>query len=83
MGKILRDEKSELEQLRAENAALKAEKERSIKLKVSTKGGLSLYGLGRFPITLYREQWAKILEMADEIRAFVVAHDKELKSKGE
>jgi hypothetical protein len=51
-------------------------------MKVSEKGGLSIYGLGRFPITLYKEQWSKLLEMSDEIRAFLTSHDAELKSKG-
>ena len=50
-------------------------------LKVSEKGGLSVYGLGRFPVTLYKEQWVKLLDMSDDIRAFLKAHDSELKSK--
>jgi hypothetical protein len=50
-------------------------------MKVSEKGGLSVYGLGRFPITFYKEQWNKLLDMADDIRAFIRAHDAELKSK--
>jgi hypothetical protein len=48
---------------------------------VSEEGGLSVYGLGRFPVTLYKEQWLKLLEMADEIRQFIRAHDGELKAK--
>ena len=74
---------SELERLRAENAALKASTIRrgAVSLKVSEKGGVSVYGLGRFPVTLYKEQWAKLLDLADEIRAFIKAHDAELKSK--
>jgi hypothetical protein len=77
------DVKSELERLRAENAALKASaiKRGSVSLKVSEKGGVSVYGLGRFPVTLYKEQWAKLLDLADEIRSFIKAHDAELKSK--
>ena len=75
------DVQAELERLRAENAALKARGPRGISLKVSEKGGVSVYGLGRFPVTLYKEQWAKLLDMADEIRAFIKAHDKELKAK--
>ena len=54
---------------------------RGVSLKVSEKGGVSVYGLGRFPVTLYKEQWAKLLDMADEIRAFIKAHDSELKAK--
>jgi hypothetical protein len=68
---------AELERLRAENATLK----KGLSLKVSEKGGVSVYGLGRFPLTLYQEQWVKLLDMADEIRAFVVAHEPELKRK--
>lgn len=75
------DLKTELERLRGENESLKKAVAKRISLKVSEKGGLSVYGLGRFPITLYKEQWAGLLDMADEIRAFLSAHDKELKSK--
>jgi hypothetical protein len=49
---------------------------------VSEKGGVSVYGLGRFPVTLYKEQWAKLLDMADQIRGFIRDHDGELKAKG-
>ncbi len=73
--------KAEIERLRAENAALKARPGRSGSLRVSEKGALSVYGLGRFPVTLYKEQWARLLEMADEIRAFIREHDGELKAK--
>ena len=75
------DLKAELERLRAENAALKSRPARSVSLKVSEKGGLSVYGLGRFPVTLYKEQWTKLLDMADEIRAFLRENDARLKSK--
>ena len=75
------DVQAELERLRAENAALKARGPRGVSLKVSEKGGVSVYGRGRFPVTLYKEQWAKLLDMADEIRAFIKAHDGELKAK--
>jgi hypothetical protein len=73
--------RAELEKLRAENAALKNRKPGAVTLKVSEKGGLSVYGLGRFPITLYKEQWAKLLDLADEIRAFLRDNDAKLKSK--
>lgn len=73
--------REELERLRAENAALKKTSAKGISMKVSEKGGLSIYGLGRFPITLYKEQWAKLLDMADDIRAFMKANDAQLKSK--
>jgi hypothetical protein len=72
---------AEVERLRAENAALKARTTRGVSIKVSEKGGVSVYGLGRFPVTLYKEQWTKLLEMADEIRTFIQAHDSELKAK--
>jgi len=75
------DLRVELERLRAENAALKKGAARGVSLKVSEKGGLSVYGLGRFPVTLYKEQWIKLLDMSDDIRAFLKTHDAELKSK--
>ena len=75
------DLQAELARLKAENAALKQGASRGMSLKVSEKGGLSVYGLGRFPVTLYKEQWKKLLEMADEIRKFLSDHDAELKSK--
>lgn len=73
--------RAELEKLRRENAALKQGNVRGVSLKVSEKGGVSVYGLGRFPITFYKEQWLKLLDMADGIRAFIAEHEAELKSK--
>ncbi len=73
--------KAELERLRAENAALKSRGGRGVSLKVSEKGGVSVYGLGRFPVTLYQEQWLKLLEMADDIRAFIRENEARLKKK--
>ena len=75
------DLQAELERLRAENEALKRGAKRGTSMRVSEKGGVSVYGLGRFPVTLYKEQWLKLLAMADEIRAFIAAHDSELKTK--
>ena len=72
---------AEGERLKAENAALRAQTTRGVSIKVSEKGGVSIYGLGRFPVTLYKEQWTKLLDMADDIRAFLKAHDAELKTK--
>lgn len=72
---------AEVERLKVENAALKAQATRGGSMKVSEKGGVSVYGLGRFPVTLYKEQWTKLLDMADDIRAFIKAHDGELKAK--
>ncbi len=72
---------AELERLRAENESLKKAGSRGISLKVSQKGAVSLYGMGRFPVTLYKEQWLKILEMSDVIRAFIKDNDAALKTK--
>ena len=77
------DLKAELERLKAENERLKSQRGRSAGLKVSEKGGVSVYGLGRFPVTLYKEQWARLLDMADDIRAFIREHDGQLKTKAE
>ncbi len=76
------DLKNELERLRNENAALKKGAATGITMKVSEKGGLSVYGMGRFPVTLYKEQWLKLLDMSDDIRAFIAANEGKLKTKG-
>jgi len=73
--------KTEIDRLRAENEALKRPARGQLSLKVSEKGALSVYGMGRFPVTLYREQWQKLLGMADEIRAFIEQNDHLLKKK--
>jgi hypothetical protein len=73
--------KAELDRLRAENAALKARGGKGISMKVSEKGAVSVYGLGRFPVTLYQEQWLKLLDVADDIRAFIREHEGRLKKK--
>ncbi len=73
--------RAELERLKAENATLKARGSKGVSLKVSEKGGVSVYGLGRFPVTLYQEQWLKLLDMADEIRAFIGENAGKLKKK--
>ena len=77
------DIQAELERLRAENAKLKEEKNkpRDVTLKVSQKGAVSVYGLGRFPVTLYKEQWIKLLDMADDIRTFIRTNEPRLKTK--
>jgi len=71
----------ELERLRAENARLKKSASKGVSMKVSEKGGVSIYGLGRFPVTLYKEQWGKLLDMADDIRAFIRDNEGSLKAK--
>lgn len=73
----------ELERLRAENAALKARSAKGLSLKVSEKGAVSVYGLGRFPVTLYKEQWTKLLDMAEDIRTFIRENEAQLKAKEE
>ena len=75
------DTQAELARLRAENERLKARSGRGISMKVSEKGGLSVYGLGRFPVTLYQEQWLKLLDLGDQIRAFIREHQGELKKR--
>jgi hypothetical protein len=75
------DLQAEIARLKAENERLKDQRAHRVALKVSEKGGLSVYGLGRFPVTLYKEQWTKLLDMADDIRAFIRAHDAELKAR--
>jgi hypothetical protein len=72
---------AELERLRAENAQLKNKDKGGITLKVSEKGAVSLYGMGRFPVTLYKEQWLRILGNASEIEAFIRDNELRLKSK--
>jgi hypothetical protein len=74
---------AEVERLKAENAALKAQATRGVSMKVSEKGGVSVYGLGRFPVTLYKEQWARLLDMADDIRTFIRENESKLKAKAE
>jgi hypothetical protein len=73
--------RAELERLRAENESLKAKSGKGQSLRVSEKGGVSLYGLRRFPVTFYADEWEKILAMADEIRGFIRANDAKLKRK--
>ena len=75
------DVQKELEKLRAENAALKKTSARGLSLKVSEKGALSVYGMGRFPVTLYKEQWERLLTAVDDIRAFIKANESQLKTK--
>jgi len=75
------DLQAELERLRAENERLKKSSSSKLAMKVSEKGALSVYGMGRFPVTLYKEQWLKLLGMADEIKAFIEANEGTLKSK--
>ena len=71
----------EIERLKAENEALKTPARGQISLKVSEKGGVSVYGLGRFPVTLYYEQWVRLLDQAKELREFLEENKSKLKLK--
>ena len=75
--------KKELERLKEENERLKKStaRGRELTLKVSQKGALSLYGMGRFPVTLYKEQWLRLLDFSEDIRRFITEHEAELKTK--
>jgi hypothetical protein len=73
--------KSEIERLRAENETLKRSTSKGLSLRVSEKGALSVYGLGRFPVTLYKEQWLRLLDLTDDIKVFIKHNDAQLKSK--
>jgi hypothetical protein len=75
------DAHDELERLRKENEALRKGASSGIRMKVSEKGAVSIYGMGRFPVTLYKEQWLRLLDMSAEIRAFIAANEAQLKSK--
>jgi len=75
------DLQAEIERLRAENEALKKPARGAISIRASEKGGVSVYGLGRFPVTLYKEQWEKLLAGADQIKAFIKENDHLLKKK--
>ena len=75
------DLKTEIERLRAENEALKRSSSKGLSLRVSEKGAVSVYGLGRFPVTLYKEQWLRLLDMTEDIHAFIKQNAAQLKSK--
>jgi hypothetical protein len=75
------DLQAELERLRAENETLKSKRNSAVSMKVSEKGAVSVYGLGRFPVTLYQEQWTKLLAMAADIKAFIEENKAKLKTK--
>ena len=75
------DVQAELERLRAENEALKKPGRGKLSMKVSEKGALSVYGMGRFPVTLYKEQWLRLLAIADDIKTFIEANNESLKTK--
>jgi hypothetical protein len=72
-----------LARLESENAALKAKenKRTTLSYKVSEKGALSVYGMGRFPVTLYRQQWEKLFAAQGDIVAFIEANGARLTTK--
>jgi hypothetical protein len=72
---------AELARLRAENESLKQKRNTTVSMKVSEKGAVSVYGLGRFPVTLYQEQWQKLLALSDDIKAFIEENRSKLKVK--
>ena len=77
------DLRAELERLKAENEKLKTGSKRAmgISFKVSEKGAVSVYGMGRFPVTLYKEQWIKLFEHIDQLKEFITENDSRLKTK--
>jgi hypothetical protein len=75
--------KSEIERLRAENETLKRSSSKGLSMRVSEKGALSVYGLGRFPVTLYKEQWLRLLDLTDDIKVFIKQNEERLKSKAQ
>ena len=75
------DLQAEVARLRAENEALKSRPERDLRLKVSEKGGVSLYGIRRFPVTFYADEWDTILGKANDIRAFIGENEGALKKR--
>lgn len=86
--KTIAEMEAEILRYQTENAALakklaEAPKPKALRCQVADKGGVSVYGLGQFPTTLYKEQWARLLDFADEIRAFIVANDSQLSSKAD
>ena len=77
------DLQAEIERLKAENESLKTARpaKGAISIKVSEKGAVSVYGLGRFPVTLYKEQWERLLQSEDDIRKFIAENESRLKKK--
>lgn len=79
--KSAEDLAAELEKLKAENASLKKTRNAGITFKVSEKGAVSVYGLGRFPVTLYKEQWDRLIASSDQLKAFIADNIERLKIK--
>ena len=79
--KNLKSEAAEIERLRAEVAALKNSNVRALSLKIGDKGGLSVYGLGRFPVTLYKEQWERLLDHKEVILEYMTENASRMKTR--
>lgn len=67
--------------LKAENDKLKAAKNGKLSMKVSEKGAVSVYGMGRWPVTLYRSQWERLIANGPQITAFIEANSELLTTK--
>jgi hypothetical protein len=76
------DLKQRIAELEGQLESEKAKQKKDTYLKVSQKGAVSLYGIRRFPVTFYQEEWDRILGMADDIRSFITEHEAELTRKG-
>lgn len=75
------DLQKEIERLKAENEKLKKTPTKGLSFRVSEKGAVSVYGMGRFPVTLYKEQWTRLLAMKDDLLAFIKENESRLKTK--
>jgi hypothetical protein len=76
-------EKPSYEELQERLAKLERQQQKGLIFKVSEKGGVSVYGLGRYPTTLYYEQWMKLLDAAEELRGFLEENKSKLKRREE
>jgi hypothetical protein len=81
MSELTNTERDELEQLRKQKATREAQDKKGISFKVSEKGGVSVYGLGRFPVTLYQEQWLRLFSEVDNLKTFIDENKARLKTK--
>jgi hypothetical protein len=81
MSELTGTEREELEQLRKQKAVRESQDKKGISFKVSEKGGVSVYGLGRFPVTLYQEQWLRLFSEVDNLKAFIEENKSKLKVK--
>jgi hypothetical protein len=81
MSELTSNEREELDQLRKQKAAREARDKKGISFKVSEKGGVSVYGLGRFPVTLYQEQWMRLFSEVESLKTFIEENKAALKVK--